>query len=287
MGGCGGEIRRHGAGGGFRSDALTAILDRQGAAMRLVPPTLAAFAVALLGPACAPADEPAASREAGPASSAAAAAAGGPDLRPPVVSAEVPPCSTGRTKAVTGVCDDGAPGLFLAVTDHIELGDKCVWLTEQLMLSAGEALVFRSQDCSAQGWTNAAYAFADGKVRTGDASTPYAIDRVILEIFPATGAGGVAAAALDQLAAAPEAERATCAIRLHEGFATSGTAFQLAPTAGGQGCGPYGAAPGLVFWEARDGRALFHRIGSETGYWDPASFTFYRPDAAGVWRKAG
>ena len=48
-------------------------------------------------------------------------------------------------------------------------------------------------------------------------------------------------------------------------------------------CGPNGVSmDGEQFWEAREGRVLFHMVGQDQPMWDPASFTFYAKDAGGT-----
>jgi hypothetical protein len=54
-----------------------------------------------------------------------------------------------------------------------------------------------------------------------------------------------------------------------------------------EACGPNGVSmDGIQFWEAREHRALFHMVGQDQPMWDPASFTFYKKGADGVWAKA-
>lgn len=239
---------------------------------------------------CSPADEV---QEAPPAAPAAAQDAAVTDAGPP-------PCSTGRTLAVTQVCSDGDSRLFNAVNEgHPLFSPKCVWITEQLMLSETSFLVFRSQDCSAEGWSGVTYVHEAGKVKQGDATTPHAIDRVILEMFELKPGEEAHAFARTTLATAPEAERARCIIRpVEEGSPVPGAVFELAPddafmaeldarTEPWSACGDYGVAPEVRYWEPRNGFVFFHRLGQDLGYWDPASFTIYQPGADGVWRKAG
>ena len=42
----------------------------------------------------------------------------------------------------------------------------------------------------------------------------------------------------------------------------------------------------VQFWEGRKYHALFHMLGQDTPFWDPASFTFYRKGNDGVWSKS-
>jgi hypothetical protein len=254
---------------------------------------LAALVFALSLSACSPGAAP-------PASSSAPAAASEPASVAVAQAGGPPPaCSTGRTKAVTNVCDDANPALFRAINaDHKLLSPKCVWVTEQLMLSEREVLAFRVQDCSAEGWDGEAYAYAGGKVKAGAASTPYAIDRVVLEILDLGAGQSAQQVAVNTLATAPDTERARCIIRPIEDAPMGGVTFQLAPDdafmaeldqAGhtGRVCGDYGVGDGVQLFEQRGGGKLFfHHLGQADGYWDPASFTFYRPDATGAWTKS-
>jgi hypothetical protein len=234
-----------------------------------------------------------------PSTETAETADTGPIAAAPQTGGAPTVCSTGRTKAVTNICDDGNPALFRAVNDkHALLSPKCAWYTEQLMLSDAEYLVFRNQDCSAEGWDGAAYAFADGKVKMGAASTPYAIDKVILEILPLGQGQRAQQVAINTLSTAPETERKRCIIRPVEDAPMGGVTYQITPDdaymteldGGGQAwtaCGDYGVGVGFHFFEERQGRLLFHRLDEGDGYWDPASFTFYRKNAQGVFSKSG
>ncbi|MBI1340365.1 hypothetical protein GC169_09200 [bacterium] len=211
-----------------------------------------------------------------------------------------PPCPAGRELPLKGICGDGDPSRFGAVNLGQETASpRCIWRTELVQIAERSALAFRGQDCSAEGWAGSAYAYANSKLKVGDAATPYAIDRVILEVFQLPDGTDAHAFALSTLKTAREDERSRCIIRPIEGGAPiSGAVFELAPddaymtelTSTGaewSACGDYGVGPDVRYWEPRSGFVLFHRMGADLGDWDPASFTVYQPNAEGIWTKAG
>lgn len=213
------------------------------------------------------------------------------------IDPNAPPPACTKTLDVTGVCADGHPSRFRAVTAAQQLmSPKCFWYTDQVMVDDKTAIAFRTQDCKAEGWDNAAYGFSDNKLKTGSASTPYAIDRVILSLFPVPAGKTAEAVALETLATAPEAERKRCEIHAQPSTEVAGDTFLLAPKNDFQkeldarnevyeACGDYGVGDNAATWEKRGAYAFYHHLGQEAGYWDPSSFTFYRKDAAGAWTK--
>ncbi|MDZ4761920.1 MAG: hypothetical protein SGJ21_12705 [Alphaproteobacteria bacterium] len=221
----------------------------------------------------------------------------------PSVTAQPSLCPAGVTLPVTGLCADASPSLFVKIDETADMiSPGCVWRTEQVLMSEAEAIVFRSQDCSGAGIDNPVFAFsgsnAGGQLTTGaSAALP---DRTILEVF-VPGRGQTAEqVAHATLASVPEAERDRCIARPTSDSWLAGAAFQLAPDDAFQleldeanqgemydACGPYGITDAAQIWESRDGKALFHSLGQDSGQWDPVSYTFYRKDAPTGWRKAG
>ncbi len=252
----------------------------------LIGPTCLAAAVLLS--ACGP-KPPAAPSPQGETAEATPAAAG---------AAGPPPSCAGRKLEITGVCADAHPGRFRAINaGAATYSPKCFWYTDQVMLDDKTALVFRTQDCKAEGWDNHVYGYSDGRVKTGAASTPYAIDQVILTLFPIPPGKTAEAVAAATLATAPQAERGRCKPKPHKSAEVAGDTFLLAPDDAFQkeidarnevveACGSYGTGDNASVWEARKGYAFFHHLRQEPGYWDPASYTFYRKDAAGNWLKS-
>ena len=229
--------------------------------------------------ACSPADDPSVGAEA---------------------AAATPACATGSPLPLTGLCSDGAAALFLATdTSAQTVAPRCVWRTEEISLSPDEAIVFRAQDCAGEGWDQMVYSHASGYLKARLASVPEDQFGFILEIIPLAAGETAEQAALKTLDKAPGEQRARCEIHPLKGPKVVGRVFELAPNAELEAemtaahpdepwdaCGPNGFTGDAVqFWEGRDRHALFHMLGQDTPLWDPASFTFYRKGADGVWVK--
>ena len=60
----------------------------------------------------------------------------------------------GPTLPITGLCSNAVdPSLFLKVNAQApKLAAKCVWRTQEVSLTPTDAIVFRAQDCTAEGW---------------------------------------------------------------------------------------------------------------------------------------
>lgn len=211
---------------------------------------------------------------------------------------------TGARLPLTGLCADPLPQTFGQIrSDAPLLASTCVWKTVEVQRSDTEALVFRSQDCSAEGWGPVAYRFEGPQslvIRYSPAETGgEAAESEVAHIIDLPAGKTAEAAALEMLSDAPENERARCLVRpLPDVKDVAGEAFELAPNAeleaelrkGADGpigaCGRYGfTEDAVVFWEKRPGHAVFHSIGQDDPYWDPASFTFYKREPGGAWAK--
>jgi len=213
-------------------------------------------------------------------------------------------CANGALLPVTGLCNTAAASLFIAINDTIEtFATRCVWRTEEVVLSPGEALVFRAQDCSPEGWVRTIYSPVSGYLKYRMDGTPDDQAGFALQIFPLADGVTAEQAAMKTLALAPapEEERARCETKantINKLNKLAGRTFDLQPNAeflaeleaaaDGQfsACGPNGYTNEAVqFWEARPAHALFHMLGQDTPPWDPASFTFYRQGGDGRWAR--
>lgn len=252
----------------------------------------AALATALLVASC---GKPAPAADApGPTVSVASAEAAAPAGATPAVERKTGGCPASRTTPKTGLCVDADVSLFRQIhADHPLIDPKCVWATREVMLSDTEALIFRSQDCTAAKAPADDFHWADGKLSMG--AGPGAI--AILDILPVPAGKTAKAVALDKLKLAPVKDQSRCMIRAVEDAPMGGVTFELSPNDGYMAalsqkgevvdaCGPYGLTNSVQFFEDRGQRALFHRLGQDTGSWDPASFTFYAKGADGKWVKS-
>jgi hypothetical protein len=247
---------------------------------------LVGLACALLAAACgaAPADSPEVAVEGGPVQPAATDGA----------------CRNGAPLPITGLCNTADPALFLAVDNTIEtFATRCIWRTEEVQLSADDALVFRAQDCSPEGWVRTVYTRVGGYLKHRMDGTPEDQAGFALQIFPLTQGETPEDAAMKTLSLAPEDQRGRCVVAKLPGPKLAGYAFELKP---GQelkaeldalypdepydACGPNGfTGDAMQLWEGRKSVALFHMLGQDTPPWDPASFTFYHRGADGKWAK--
>lgn len=210
------------------------------------------------------------------------------------------PCAAGFLP-LTGLCADPSPDRFAAVDAELQPFDAaCVWKTMEVPVSDTQALLFRTQDCSAKGWEADTFRWQDGALWARPASLPDEPGFPVLTVFELAPGQTAQQAALDTLETAPPEQRDHCEISERPGMALAGEAFELAPSAdlmaaleaasGGEpfdACGRYGLTDADRAWEAREGRALFHSFGQDSPMWDPASFTFYQRGPDGVWRKDG
>ncbi len=210
-------------------------------------------------------------------------------------------CPTGSPLPITGLCSNGDASLFLATDNSIErLAPRCVWRTQEVSLSPDEALVFRAQDCSGEGWDQIVYFYLSGYLKQRMASMPEEQAGFALQIFPLTDGETAEQAAMKTLDEAPDDHRTRCETRSLTGPKLAGRAFELAPNTDlktemdtqfpdepWDACGPNGVTGDAAqMWEGRKHQALFHMLGQDTPYWDPASFTFYRKGADGAWSKS-
>lgn len=215
-------------------------------------------------------------------------------------------CATGSPLPITGLCSDGNASLFLAIDPKAEMfGPRCVWRTEEVGMSPSEALIFRAQDCSGEGWDKTTYKYEPGAervtgyVKTHQASMPADDYGFALEIIELPAGETAEQAVLKTLDKADPAQRTRCEIQPLKTFTVAGRAFELGPNAElkaeldalypdepWDACGPSGVSlDATAFWEGRDRYALFHMLGQDTPIWDPASFTFYKKGADGAWAK--
>lgn len=215
-------------------------------------------------------------------------------------------CATGSPLPITGLCSDGNASLFLAIDPKAEtFGPRCVWRTEEVSMSPDEALVFRTQDCSGEGWDATIYKYENGAeqvtgyVKTRQSSMPADDYGFALEIIRLPAGETAEQAAMKTLEKADPAQRERCEIQPLSSYTVAGRAFELGPNAElkaeldtlypdepWDACGPNGVSlDATAFWEGRDHYALFHMTGQDTPIWDPASFTFYRKDKGGIWQK--
>lgn len=204
--------------------------------------------------------------------------------------------------ALTGLCSNPNPSYFLKIDSQApKLATKCEWRTQEVGVAADMALVFRAQDCSAEGWVPHVYSYVQGYVKYRMDGTPDDQAMFILQVIPVAKGETPEQTAMKTLASAPEDQRSRCATRPYSGPVIAGSAFQLAPNADlaaemqsmsegepWEACGSNGVTmDAQQFWEARNGYALFHMLGQDDPQWDQASFTFYRKSADGTWSKAG
>ena len=208
----------------------------------------------------------------------------------------------GAALPITGLCSNADPSLFLKVnTLAPKLAAKCIWRTQEIDVASDMALLFRAQDCSAEGWVANTYAYVQGYVKFRMSGTPDDQANFMLQVIPLGQGETAEKAAMKTLDNAPEDQRLRCTIRPFNGPVVVGTTFELAPNpnlraelelnAAGDlwdACGPNGVTMNAMqFWEARNGYALFHMLGQDDAPWDPASFTFYHKGPDGKWTKAG
>ena len=219
---------------------------------------------------------------------------------PNAVIADTGACGT--SLPITGLCSNADPSYFLKInTQAPKLATKCAWRTQEVGVSDTMALVFRAQDCSADGWVPHVYAYLQGYVKSRMQGTPDDQASFILQVIPVAQGETPEQAAMKTLSNAPEDQRTRCATHTFSGPVVAGKTFKLAPNAELQAeleanaagdvwdaCGPNGVTTDAQqFWEGRNGFALFHMLGQDDPQWDPASFTFYRRSADGKWTKAG
>jgi hypothetical protein len=212
------------------------------------------------------------------------------------------PTVCGAPLSVTGLCRNADPASFLKIDAKMpKLATNCVWRTQEVGVSDTMALVFRAQDCSAEGWVPHVYSYVQGYVKYRMDGTPDDQAMFILQVIPVEQGETPEQAAMKTLSNAPEDQRARCTTKPFSGQVVAGRTFELAPnaelkaeleaSAAGDlwdACGPNGVTVDATqFWEARNGYALFHMLGQDDPQWDPASFTFYRKIADGKWIKAG
>ena len=238
------------------------------------------------------------------AAALALTACGGETDATPGTPAEIPAAASNvcNPLPITGLCSNGDPSIFLKTNPQApKLAAKCEWRTREISLTPTDALVFRAQDCTAEGWVPNLYEVVQSYVKYRMDGTPEDQAMFILEMIPLTAGETAEQAAMKTLSKAPEEQRTRCETRPLTGPDLAGPAFELAPKAdfvaeletasGGEpwdACGPNGVTMDAVqFWESRPSYALFHMLGQDDGPWDPATFTFYRKGADGKWIKAG
>jgi len=203
---------------------------------------------------------------------------------------------------ITGLCSNADPSIFLKTNPQApKLAAKCEWRTQEISLTPTDAIVFRAQDCTAEGWVANVYEVVQGYVKYRMDGTPEDQAMFILEMLPLAAGETAEQAAMKSLGKAPEDQRERCETRLLAGPVLAGPAFELRPKPDFEAelntlnpedpwdaCGPNGLSQDAAqYWEARPSYALFHMLGQDDAPWDPASFTFYRKSADGMWAKAG
>lgn len=216
-----------------------------------------------------------------------------------VTAAAAPPCSTSKL-AVTGVCSDANPALFLAIDPKIDtVARGCVWRTEELQTKPDEALVFRAQDCTGEKWDRTVYSWVGNYVKARLETVPEDQANFLLEVHDVPAGGTPEQVALATLANAPEEQRERCIIVPLPEIVAGGHAFEVGPNPEleaelraahpdepWEACGPNGVTmDGIQYWEGRETHALFHIVGQDEPLWDPASFTFYAKGPDGAWAK--
>lgn len=220
-------------------------------------------------------------------------------------AAEAPAASAAadcKPLPVTSLCSNADPSIFLTTNPQApKLAARCEWRTQELSLTPTDAIVFRAQDCAAEGWVPNTYEVVQSYVKYRMQGTPSDQAAFILEMIPIPDGETAEQVAMKTLAKAPEDQRARCETRPLQGPVLAGTAFELRPKPDleaeivaatpdepWEACGPNGVTMDAVqYWEARRRYALFHMLGQDDPPWDPASFTFYRKGADGKWMKAG
>jgi hypothetical protein len=217
----------------------------------------------------------------------------------PAVTADA---ACGAALPITGLCSNAVPAQFLRVDAQApKLATQCVWRTQELSLTPSDAIIFRAQDCTAEGWVANTFEVVQNFVKYRMDGMPSDQAHFMLEIFPLSPGETAEQAAVTTLAKAPEDQRTRCETRPRTGPVVAGSAFELTanaeltaemnalnPDEPWDACGPNGVTMDAEqFWEARKTYALFHMLGQDTPPWDPASFTFYRKGGDGNWLKAG
>jgi len=203
---------------------------------------------------------------------------------------------------LTGLCSNADASIFLKTNPQApKLAAKCEWRTQEIGLTPTDAIVFRAQDCTAEGWVPNRYEVVQSYVKYRMDGTPEDQAVFILEMIPLAAGETAEQAAMKTLGKAPEDQRTRCEIKPRTGPVVAGATFDLVPNAElaaemntanpdepWDACGPNGFTGDAVqFWESRPSYALFHMLGQDDAPWDPASFTFYRKGADGTWAKAG
>jgi len=141
-------------------------------------------------------------------------------------------CPTGSPLPVTGLCSNGDASLFLASDVSLQTAaPRCVWRTEEVSLSPAEALVFRAQDCSGEGWDKAIYTYVSGYLKTRLSSMAEDQSGFALEIIPLAASETAEQAAMRTLDKAPEDQRARCITSPLTGHTVAGRTFGLGPDA--------------------------------------------------------
>lgn len=217
------------------------------------------------------------------------------DTAPPAAAAE--PCGDGGERlAGTDLCQNEARD-FIRQDPAIrtpELPD-CDWVVGETMLPANEALLYYAAVCKGVetklgygGGAKSAEIAYERSALFGDA----AIGRVVIRLFGTEPdpQGALKAA----IAEAPEAERASCEIRLagYEGWPPD--ALLIAPNAAARAnlpedepiaaCGPMGVDEDSVsYWRVRQGYAWYFDLGQEDPDFDAGNIVAVVKGADGRW----
>lgn len=205
----------------------------------------------------------------------------------------------GPLTPIAGVCTTDAGFLKNDGSKDLLFDPKCVWKMEEVQRTPDEVVVFRSQDCNANGRAGLAFSYAfpnPAELTVTQTIAPPALPivSVIAQVFDIPDGKTAEDVAMTKLAEAPEADRTRCKTRPD----AMGATFQLAPDdafmaelekdQGGavSACGPFGyTQDSQVWWEAHGPHAIFHTTGQDTPSWDPTQFVFYKRDPTGAWVK--
>ena len=143
----------------------------------------------------------------------------------------------GAKLPITDLCSNAGASEFLRIdTQAPKLATKCVWRTREVGVTTDMALVFRAQDCAAEGWVPHVYAYVQGYVKYRMAGTPEDQAQFMLQVIPIEKGETPEQTAMKTLVNAPEDQRTRCETKPFSGpMVVSMRPFSAAATIRG-GC---------------------------------------------------